>query len=205
MEPFVMRRMPWTVFFWPGLPQVWIRGSWTALAVAVGTAGLLNLLLLGTFAWSELIAADVRAALWITLAVVWAAAAAVSAVWSPRKLAEPLPDPPQRTFDQVLDTYLKGNWFRTQRDLGELLKRNPRDLDARLMLATLLRHAGRIEEALGHLETMERFEGVQKWNWEIRRERELLAEAQRTRSNPEVEEDPSPDSIGPPAGMTHAA
>jgi len=200
-----MRRMPWAVYVWPGLPQLWVRGSWTGLAVAVGAAGVLNLLLLGTFAWSELIAADVRTALWAGLAVAWATAAGVSARWNPRELAEPLPDLPECDFDQVLDSYLKGNWFRTQRDLGKLLKRNPRDLEARLMLATLLRHTGRIEEALGHLEALERFEGARKWSWEIRRERELLAEVQRIRSNTQVEEDRGPDSGEPPAGMTPAA
>jgi len=195
-----MRRMPWTVYFWPGLPQLWIRGSWIGLGVAVGAAGLLNLLLLGTFAWSELIAVDVRTALWVALAVVWIVAACASAVWNPSKAAEPT-DSPKLAFDRVLNTYLKGNWFRTQRDLGELLKRNPRDLDARLMLATLLRHAGRLEEARQHLATMERFEGIEKWNWEIRRERELLAEAERAEDNPETEQHASPDSVEPPAGM----
>jgi hypothetical protein len=61
--------------------------------------------------------------------------------------------------------------------LRERLGREPRDLEARLMLATLLRHTRRLEDARRELELIERFEGSGKWAWEIRQERAILAQA----------------------------
>ena len=51
-----MRKIPWAVYLWPGLPQLAGRGSWAALVVAFGAAALLSVVLLGTFAWTELLA-----------------------------------------------------------------------------------------------------------------------------------------------------
>ena len=81
-----MRRMPWATCLWPGLPQVWIRGSWSALAVACGAAMLLNLAVLGSFGWSELMGPGLRTALWVVLGALWGGAAMVSGVWG-RRLA----------------------------------------------------------------------------------------------------------------------
>ena len=61
--------MRWAMCLWPGLPQLYLRGSWSALAVAVGAAALLDLALLCSFGWSELVAPDLRVAIWLSLAV----------------------------------------------------------------------------------------------------------------------------------------
>jgi hypothetical protein len=58
--------------------------------------------------------------------------------------------------------------------LDRLLRRNARDVDARLLSATLLRRTGRTAEARRSLDEMERWAGVEKWRSEIRREREYL-------------------------------
>jgi len=73
-----------------------------------------------------------------------------------------------------LDRYLQADWFESERALRRLLEENPRDLDAGLMLATLLRRTGRPGEAERELDRIERFDGSEKWELEIRRERELL-------------------------------
>ncbi len=49
-----MRRTPWIVYTWPGLPQIWHQGSWFGLIIAVFAAGLLNFALLAGFGFSEL-------------------------------------------------------------------------------------------------------------------------------------------------------
>jgi hypothetical protein len=199
-----MRRMPWATYLWPGLPQLWIHGSWSALGVAVGAAIWLNLALLGSFGWSELIGPELRTALWGVLGVVWAAAAVGSSVWSrrlgPREQTDPAADP----FSEALEHYLQGNWFQAERTLGGLLRKNVRDLDARLMLATLLRHTGRFDEAGRQLDFLMRFEGIEKWELEVRRERELLAEA-RKRNEARAGEAANPKTTDPPAEMMHAA
>ena len=72
---------------------------------------------------------------------------------------------------------MKGDYYRAEHVLEGLLRRNLRDVDARLMLATLLRHTGRLDEAAGELDALARLEGAGKWELEMRREREFLTEA----------------------------
>jgi hypothetical protein len=195
-----MQRMPWTVYLWPGLPQIVGRGNWSALALAIGAAALLNVTLLGSWVWTELIAPELRILCWALLGAVWGVSALMSAWLDRRQAAMENPDPAQDLFGEALDHYLRGNWFEAERTLGKVLRRNGRDLEARLMRATLLRHTKRWEEAARELNLLVRLEGARKWELEMRRERELLAEA-RAGENGQKEDVPEdapgqPDSSG---------
>ena len=66
-----MRRARWLLYLWPGLPQLWWQGALSALAVAVGFALALDVALLATWVWSELLAASVRPLVWPVLGLVW--------------------------------------------------------------------------------------------------------------------------------------
>ena len=83
----------------------------------------------------------------------------------------------ENPFGQAVDLYLKGDYYQVEQLLNKLLKENPRDLDASLMLATVLRHTGRFDEASKQLDQLICFDGAEKWELEIQRERELLSEA----------------------------
>ena len=96
---------------------------------------------------------------------------------SPASRRASIPD--EDAFGEALDHYLKGDYYQAEQMLEGLLRRNVRDLDARLMLATLLRHTGRLDEATRQLDTLARFEGAGKWELEIEQERELLAKRRR--------------------------
>jgi hypothetical protein len=203
-ERYVMRRKPWAMYLWPGLAQLWMRGSWSGLAVAVSAAALLNVALLGTFVWSELITQGLRSALWLLLAGAWMTSALLTARWSRRQRETGQTDATNDAFSEALDHYLKGNWFETERVLNNLLRQDSRDVDARLMLATLLRHRGRLDEAAEQLELLTKLEGGEKWEWEIRRERELLAQA-RTDNRQQAEQQPGGTSADPPSEIVHVA
>lgn len=177
-----MRRMRWITCLWPGLPQLWKYGSWSGLAIAVGAAAGLDLLLLVSFGWSELVSPSLRNTLWVAFGGLWVAAASWSVKQCRHRAAAANPDIQQDAFAEALDYYLKGDYYQAERLLDGLLRRNLRDLDARLMLATLLRHTGRNDEAKQQLDTLARFEGAGKWQWEIERERELLAAARKRRA-----------------------
>jgi hypothetical protein len=199
-----MRRKRWVIYIWPGLPQVWLRGSWPALAVAVAAAALLNLALLGSFGWEELVRPGRLKVLWLTLGVVWGASAVLSVVGSRRQGLPGQVGPPGDAFKEALGCYLKGDWFQAERLLTELLRRSAGDLDARLMLATLFRHTGRLPEAAAQLDLLTRFEGAEKWEWEVQRERELLSQA-RKRIDSQDEEQARHGSTDPPVDIVHAA
>jgi len=188
-----MRRTPWTTYAWPGLPQLWSNGSWSGLALAVVAAVLLDLLLLASFGWSELIDFRVRNALWLAFGVAWVVAVVWSVRQSRRRAADERLGPRKDVFGDAQECYLRGDDYQAERILESLLRQNIRDVDARLMLATLLRRAGRTDEALRQLDTLARFEGAEKWELEILDERQLLAEAKReTKNAATTETDPGP-------------
>ena len=190
-------------YLWPGLPQLWTCGSWSGLAMAVAAAAALDSLLLGTFGWSELIAENVRSAVWAACGIGWIIAAAYSARWCRRQAAVDQQGGDEDKYGEALTQYLKGDYYQAERLLETLLRQNARDLEARLMLATLMRHTGRLEEAGRQLETLARFEGAGKWKLEIEHERELLTEA-KTRKKTTVAADPAAGGEPPPT-VAHAA
>jgi hypothetical protein len=186
-----MGRTPWATYLWPGLAQLWRRGSWLGLAVAVGFALLLNLAILATLFWIELLSARVRTSVYLGIAVFWVGSAVVAYHARRRSEAEGSVEKDEDGLRAAIEQYLKGNWFETERALESLLRRNPRDIEAGLMWATLMRRQGRLHEAVKELDRIERFEGHQKWELEIRRERELLnggAERTADSSGPAVPE-----------------
>ena len=215
-----MRKMSWMMYLWPGLPQLSGRGSWSALVVAVGAAALLNVALLATFVWTELLTPDLRILYWLFLAGAWIFSAGLSGWLRRREQSLNQAGANRDIFSEALDHYLRGNWFEAERALSRLLRRNRRDAEARLMLATLLRHTRRWDEAARQLDVLVRLEDAQKWELEIRREAELLAAARSGKvrevegnqeQNQNHEEVPDGGAEGaqkrtePPAEMMHAA
>ncbi len=179
-----MGRMPRATYLWPGLPRLWERGQWSALAVAVGFAIWLNLALLSTLVWDELVSSSGCILIWSVTAVVWAGAALWARLRVHREQAARASEREGDGYCEAVEYYLKGNWFEAECVLTRLLRQNPRDLDARLLLATLFRHVGRHEEALRELARIERSEGCQKWELEVHRERQWLSADQAERSVP---------------------
>jgi uncharacterized protein HemY len=173
-----MGRRPWPTYLWPGLPQILCgSGSWAGLALAFGFAVLVNLALASTLVWSELFATGFRSSVWVAVLIVWGTSALVSYRSDRRSRSSSQAPPAAGAFAEAVDQYLKGNWFQSERVLSTLLAENPRDVDARLTLATLLRRTGRLAEAERQLDRLERLDGSKKWELEIRRERQLFEEA----------------------------
>jgi len=191
-----MGRLAWAVYLWPGLPHVWKRGSWSGLLVAIGFTLLLNLALVSSLVWTELELPGVasRSYLWTVVTVIWIGSAGFSLGRNRRQAAVDETSTDADPFGQVLDQYLQQNWYEAERSLNHLLRRHPRDLDARLMLASVLRRAGRLDEAAGQLDRMSRMEGSRKWEHEIVHERQRLAQAIREANEDQRASDNSPGS-----------
>ena len=98
-------------------------------------------------------------------------------------------------FRRGLGEYLKGAWFEAESLFGQLVAQNPRDVDARLTLATLLRHTGRPAEAERHLAELDRLEKAEKWREEIERERQLLKTSAEALIEPRSRANPLPDGV----------
>ena len=85
---------------------------------------------------------------------VWCGAAIISAVKLRQQAATGEVGSCEDLFNQAVDLYLKGDYYQVERLLCKLLDKDARDLDARLMLATLLRHTGRFDEASKQLDQL---------------------------------------------------
>jgi predicted Zn-dependent protease len=117
----------------------------------------------------------IRLAAWALLFTAWA----VSAVSAWRARRAELPDAQFAEgdlFPKAIGEYLKGNWFEAESLLDAMLRQDPGDVDARLMLATLWRRTGRRAEAQEALKHLQRLEGWGKWSLEIHGELRHLAE-----------------------------
>ena len=172
-----MRKPPWITYVWPGLPQVWAYGNWSGLALALGAAGVFDVLLLVSFGWSELIGPSWRITLWVGFIAAWAVTVGWSARQCRRLTAVEDVKPGEDPFGKALEHYLKGDYYQTERILESVLRRNIRDIDARLLLATALRRDKRFEEAERQLDALVKFEDAGRWELEIQDERDFLAEA----------------------------
>ncbi len=123
-----MRRTPWATYLWPGLPQLWYRGLGAGLALAAGCAILLNLLLLASFVWVELLSPWHLKLGWLAIGTLWCGAAVLSARNSRREVTEEAVST-EGLFREALSEYLQRSWFEAERILVRLLHLYPRDVE----------------------------------------------------------------------------
>lgn len=133
----------------------------------------LNFGLMATFVWPEMVSPLMRTLGWGAVLTFWAVAGWLGLREVSRLCGPSSESQEQGLFVQAQSEYLKGHWLEAETALRKLIERNERDGDARLMLASLLRHSGRIDEAQVELDGLELSEGGLKWALEIARERKL--------------------------------
>ncbi len=168
-----MHSSPYIICLWPGLPRLWIRGDWAALATAVAFGAALNLVLVSSFVWPELLPPSFNLIGWLVLGTVWLASA-IQAYRSLPHLREPPQVDDRGLFIQAQAEYLKGHWFEAETLLRQLLRYCSRDVDVLLMLATLYRRTKRYDEAAKQLDRLDRLDEACRWRWEIAQERATL-------------------------------
>jgi tetratricopeptide (TPR) repeat protein len=178
-----MRKIPWPLLVWPGLPQLWREGAWGALLLALGAAWLLDVLLLSTLVWHEWLSPVVRFVGWTSLIVIWVAWVAVFVHWQRKRVALAAANDPEALFRRAQWEYLQGDAFKAEATLQYLLAREPRDAEARLLLATLLRHQKRLDEADDQLKQLSKFETAARWLIEITVERAKIKHLRKAKSS----------------------
>lgn len=171
-----MRWARWVTLLWPGLTQLWFSGAWWGLAIGCSFAWLVNLAIVSTFVWTELVGPWSRLGVWVLLLLVWGASLTLS-------FRQLLFDDPATSaavaedlFRRAQREYLSGNWIKAEQLLGQVVQIDGKDVDAQLMLASLLRRTGHLTEAADRLRRLAATDGAQKWLNEIARERQLLEE-----------------------------
>ncbi len=153
------------------------------MTLAVGFTALVNALAATTFVWNE----------WLPVRMRWMALGAAGVIWllawlegraDWRRLLLEMSagdnspgDPAERSdawFREAQAAYLAHDWVLAEQTLLRLLKYDPRDAEARLLLATLLRHEERTDAAAEQLDRLELLETAAAWRQEIAQERERL-------------------------------
>lgn len=159
---------------WPGLPWLWLRGSVAGLVLALAFAVVLDVAILLTWVWSDLAAGKVVLALWAATAGVWAVATLSAVTTFPPPLPTGRDDAAEALFVAARDAYLARDWLAAETKLRGLLVVAPTDGEAQLLLATLLRRAGRRAESRAALERLAASDVGRPWLAVITREMHRL-------------------------------
>lgn len=182
---------------WPGLPWLWLRGSRAGLVLALAFAVALDVGIVTTFVWPDLVDLPITVAVWAGVCVIWLASTASAAAAFPPPLARPVAADVDPLFVQARDAYLARDWVTAETSLRDLLKLAPTDGEAQLLLATLLRRAGRLAEAREALEKLSASDTGVRWRTAIAAERDRIGAARQ--GNSDVDEPatiPLPDASG---------
>jgi hypothetical protein len=167
---------------WPGLTQLWLRGSLHGLVTAVCFAAALNLAVVISFVYPEIFGA--RIPLWVAPCAVWFL---VLLLWIGgwRKSCQLLMEwfPPKQPTDAATEAllcqaqaeYLKGHWQQAEQLVDKLLARRSRDVEGRLLKVAVLQRVGQFGAARQELKDLSQLEAAGRWQFEIARELELLA------------------------------
>ncbi len=164
------------VCLWPGLPAAWLLGVSRSLLIALVYSWSICGLLLATFVWPDWIAVSMLRMLWLAAIATWIGAAFRNCLRLPGMLATCDTVSAQALVDAQQE-YLRGNWFEAEASLLEVLHQHPRDAEAMLLLAGILRRTGRFQPALRRLGQLELLETAASWHFEIQREKEWISRA----------------------------
>lgn len=155
---------------WPGLPWLWLRGSLAGLVLALAFALAVDVAVFATWIWTELLDVRLLLALWTAIAAIWLAATASAFTAFPRPIPRGRDAATEALFVKARDAYLGRDWLTAETQLRTLLDLAPTDGEAQLLLATLLRRVGRLDEARAALEQLSRSDSGARWLGDIARE-----------------------------------
>ncbi len=159
---------------WPGFVGVVRRGLWDQLALALLFGVLAQATLFVNFFWSDFLGGYLRASTGVVFLIAWIFLGAVAGSRLKRYEKSLLYDAEGELFLEAQTHYLRGEWFETECALKSVLKKNPSDAEALLLLATLYRHVKRFSEARRALAALEKIEAGEYWRYEICLEKEAI-------------------------------
>ncbi len=185
------------LYLWPGLSQLWLRGCWWGMAIAVVFTALVNFVLAATFMWPLWIEPSIVVTGWVAVLVTWFVGVfamnrmSASAQQTTDDLrvqqnttANLSTDSPSKKnafltktiklFQEAQRYYLRRDWLEAERKLNLLLEFDPLDTDAQIMIAAVYRRTNRPEQSRRALRYLARMDNLDKWQWEIKQERKKL-------------------------------
>jgi hypothetical protein len=152
----------------------------SSLLVAIGFSILLNLALVSSFIWPWSLGETFPFVAWPMIFLIWGTSSWIAyngltdvmSVPTSEKVA--VPERPDTLFIQAQREYLGGHWEEAESLLMRQIENVPRDMEARLLLATLFRHTRRLNMARDQISAIQRFDEAFEWEFEIDRELQLI-------------------------------
>lgn len=164
------------ICLWPGLPAAWMLGLVRGLLIALVYTWCVCGLLLATFVWPDWVAVSLLRLLWLVAIATWSVAAFRNC-WSLPRLLATSDAKSSLALVSAQQEYLRGNWFEAEASVLQVLHQHPRDAEALLLLAGILRRTRRFQPALRRLGQLELLETAAMWHFEIQREKGWIARA----------------------------
>lgn len=181
--------------WWPGLPKIWQSGDRTALVIAVAFAVALNVSIASYGIWPHMLPEPVRWIWTLAVAAFWGLSLASRNIDDAKRVAPAEKEWDRGLFIEAQGEYLKGHWFEAEEMLLRLIRTDPTDDAARMMLASVYRRAGQAEKGLQQLEAIQH---RQVWDLEIRQEQAQLCRLVSSHEPPAVPtEDSQPQDSQP--------
>lgn len=167
--------------FWPGLNKAWHDGDSKGLLGSVLFAWTLCWLLVASFIWTEWVSWP-----WVPLGWTVVSGLAIATLIrqifrAPESIA--IPGEEAAHFQAAQREYLSGNWFDAEAELLRVLKSEPDDFPAGLLLVGVLRHTGRFSAALRRLEQLGLLDAAQGWQYELAQEKLLVEREEKARKD----------------------
>lgn len=163
-----------TLSLWPGFVGVVRRGLWDQLALALLFGVFAQATLFVNFFWNDCPSGYLRASTCVVFLIAWIFLGAVASGRLKRYEKSLLYDADGALFLEAQTRYLRGEWFEAECALKSVLKKNPQDAEALLLLATLYRHIKRFSEARQTLAALEKLEAAEYWAYEIGLEKKAI-------------------------------
>lgn len=179
----------WSIFLWPGLPQLTKRGTWSALFWALATAFLADGVVITRYIWPETFSNFWDNIILGAFIGIYFVGCYIS--WHLEKnREESAPQNKGDEFPAAQALYLKGRYFEAEKILQNQLKREPEDMASQILLLDLLVVTRRLDEAQQQLESVLNIPDSRAWSWElldinerIKQVREDLLQEEQTDTN----------------------
>jgi len=176
----------WIAALWPGFVRGWTLGRWDGFVLSVAFAAAISGTLIATFIgnrWLPVAAAGSIATVgWVLVVGLWVLGLSwLRRDWRRMFTGGQENEQIEALFDESQHEYLKGHWIEAEMVVRRLLKREPGDVEAALLLASIQRRSNRWGEAKKTLGDLQRVAG-EKWLLEIGVELRQIEELVREKS-----------------------
>lgn len=158
----------------PGITGIRQYSYVSFLATALFFSLLLDGFLIVNFYWTAYITPNQRNVLAAALVLAWLLLTVGESIYLRYLQSQELPANRDETYKQAVVLYLQRNWSGVESLVLPYLQKHPKDIEMRLLQATMYRHTERYEEAALLLDKLQLLNGSTNWYAEIEAEKRFL-------------------------------